>query len=143
MGYTIRRPYDRGVFNTKDYSSSQELLGDIERIWLTTLEEELEITKEELKVSWWGATRAGRARPDAPEPRQDYSAILIIPDLYDHVYIREMTDLVLKWIGFKQLCLQQVRRFSPRVVFDTHPELGSNLRRASAQRLELASRQRA
>ncbi|KAL8287535.1 hypothetical protein RQP46_003393 [Phenoliferia psychrophenolica] len=86
MGYTIRRPYDRGVFNTKDYTSQQELLGDIERIWLTTLEEELEITKEELK---------------------DYSAILIIPDLYDHIYIREMTDLVLKWIGFKQLCLQQ------------------------------------
>ncbi|KAK4696827.1 actin-related protein 8, partial [Phenoliferia sp. Uapishka_3] len=85
-GYTIRRPYDRGVFNTKDYLSSQELLGDVERIWLTTLEQELGITKEELK---------------------DYSAILIIPDLYDHVYIREMTDLVLKWIGFKQLCLQQ------------------------------------
>lgn len=62
MGYTIRRPYDRGVFNTKDYSSSQELLGDIERIWLTTLEEELEITKEELKVSWW--LRRERGEPD-------------------------------------------------------------------------------
>ena len=47
----MRRPYDRGGFNTIDYTSQQELLGDIEKIWLTTLEEELGITKEELKVS--------------------------------------------------------------------------------------------
>jgi len=33
--------------------------------------------------------------------------ILLIPDLYEHVYVREMTDLVLHMIGFKQLWLQQ------------------------------------
>ena len=43
---------------------------------------------------------------------QDYSAILIIPDLYDQVYVREMTELILGSIGFKQMCMQQVR--SPR-----------------------------
>jgi actin-related protein 8 len=40
---------------------------------------------------------------------QDYSAILLIPDLYDATYVREMADLLLRTIGFKQLCLQQVR----------------------------------
>lgn len=34
------------------------------------------------------------------------------PDLYDHIYVREMTDLCLKGIGFKQLCIQQVRAVS-------------------------------
>ena len=49
-GYKLRYPFSRGGFNTTDYASSQELLGDIERIWLGTLEEELGITKAELKV---------------------------------------------------------------------------------------------
>ncbi|KAI5475415.1 actin-related protein 8 [Pseudohyphozyma bogoriensis] len=84
-GYILRHPFDRGAFDTTDYQSSQEFLGDIERIWLSGLNE-LGIEREDLK---------------------DYSAILIIPDLYDHVYVREMTDLVLKWMGFKQVCLQQ------------------------------------
>lgn len=49
-GYKLRYPFSRGGFNTTDYTSSQELLGDIERIWLGTLEEELGITKAELKA---------------------------------------------------------------------------------------------
>lgn len=49
-GYILRRPYDRGMFNTAGYTSSQELLGDLKQIWLTTLEEELGISEMELKV---------------------------------------------------------------------------------------------
>ncbi|KAM0750707.1 actin-like ATPase domain-containing protein [Meredithblackwellia eburnea MCA 4105] len=86
VGYVVRRPYDRGSFNTTGYSSTQEFLGDLERIWTTVIEQELEIAKEELK---------------------DYSLILLIPDLYDHVYVREMTNLCLSSIGFKQLIIQQ------------------------------------
>ena len=37
------------MFNTTDYISAQEFLGDIERIWLSALEE-LDINKEDLKV---------------------------------------------------------------------------------------------
>ncbi|SCV70520.1 BQ2448_1914 [Microbotryum intermedium] len=85
-GFVLRRPFDRGQFNTNGYVSSQELLGDIETIWLKTLEDELEITRSELK---------------------DFSCILLIPDLYDQVYVREMTDLILHAIGFKQVILQQ------------------------------------
>ena len=44
---------------------------------------------------------------------QDYSVIFLIPDLYDHVYVREMTDLLLKTMGFKQICVQQVSRPRP------------------------------
>lgn len=50
-GYSLRYPYDRGTFNEAGYTSQQELLGDIAQIWLDTLEEELEITPGELKVS--------------------------------------------------------------------------------------------
>ncbi|GAA5984551.1 hypothetical protein JCM11641_006546 [Rhodosporidiobolus odoratus] len=85
-GYQLRRPYDRGGFNTLGYSSQQELLGDIEAILVGALEEELGIKREELK---------------------DYSVIFLIPDLYDATYVREMTDLLLRTIGFKQTCLQQ------------------------------------
>lgn len=33
--------------------------------------------------------------------------MLIIPDLYDHVYVREMSDLLFRSLGFKQILLQQ------------------------------------
>ncbi|GAA5832620.1 hypothetical protein JCM11251_001389 [Rhodosporidiobolus azoricus] len=92
-GYLLRYPFDRGSLNTAagsaegvPYRSSQELLGDVEAIIVGVLEEELNTAREELK---------------------DYSAILLIPDLYDQTYVREMTDLLLRTIGFKQLCLQQ------------------------------------
>lgn len=48
---------------------------------------------------------------------QDYSAILIIPDLYDQHYVREMTDMLLRSFGFRQVCLQQV---SPSASFLTY-----------------------
>ncbi|GAA6036805.1 hypothetical protein JCM8097_003487 [Rhodosporidiobolus ruineniae] len=85
-GYTLRYPYDRGGFNTEGYRSAQELLGDVEAILVGALRNELGIEREELK---------------------DYSAILLIPDLYDATYVREMSDLLLRTIGFKQLCLMQ------------------------------------
>ena len=44
---------------------------------------------------------------------QDYGVILLIPDLYDEVYVREMTDLLVRTMGFKQICLIQVRPLCP------------------------------
>lgn len=49
-GYIVRQPFDRGGFNTFGYSCLQELMGDIEALWLTTLEEELGITASQLQV---------------------------------------------------------------------------------------------
>ncbi|GAA5893576.1 hypothetical protein JCM5296_007491 [Sporobolomyces johnsonii] len=85
-GYVLRHPYHRGGFNAVGYTSQQELLGDIETLYTTVLKEEFGIEKEELK---------------------EFSVILLIPDLYDEVYVREMSDLLLRTMGFKQLCLQQ------------------------------------
>ncbi|CEQ43221.1 SPOSA6832_05131 [Sporobolomyces salmonicolor] len=98
-GYVLRHPYHRGGFNAVGYTSQQELLGDIETLYTTVLKEEFGIDKEELK---------------------EYSAILLIPDLYDEVYVREMSDLLLRTMGFKQLCLQQVRCTLPLLLL-VHP----------------------
>ncbi|BGP33154.1 Actin-like protein arp8 [Rhodotorula toruloides] len=85
-GYELRWPFLRGNFNTQGYTTPQELLGDVETIYKTAIKEELGIEPEDLK---------------------DYAVIFLIPDLYDETYVREMSDLLLGSIGFKQLCLMQ------------------------------------
>lgn len=44
--------------------------------------------------------------------------ILIIPDLYDQIYVREMTGLILGGMGFKRMCMQQVRRRTTTTLAD-------------------------
>ncbi|KPV74531.1 uncharacterized protein RHOBADRAFT_15770, partial [Rhodotorula graminis WP1] len=85
-GYDLRWPFQHGKFNTAPYDSPQELLGDVEAIYTGVLRDELDIAVEEFK---------------------DYGVILLIPDLYDEVYVREMTDLLVRTMGFKQICLIQ------------------------------------
>ncbi|KAK4335812.1 Actin-like protein ARP8 [Rhodotorula toruloides] len=85
-GYELRWPFLRGNFSTQGYTTPQELLGDVETIYTTAIQEELGIEPEDLK---------------------DYAVIFLIPDLYDETYVREMSDLLLGSIGFKQLCLMQ------------------------------------
>ena len=45
---------------------------------------------------------------------KDYSAVLVIPDYYDRPYVRDMIQLLLVRMGFKQLCVQQVTPNSPQ-----------------------------
>ncbi|GAA6008824.1 uncharacterized protein JCM10292_004683, partial [Rhodotorula paludigena] len=86
-GYSLRWPFSRGGFNTQPYRSSpQELLGDVQAIYTHTLRDELGIEAEDIP---------------------DYGVIFLIPDLYDEVYVREMSELLLRTMGFKQLCLIQ------------------------------------
>lgn len=85
-GYALRFPFFRNNFNTEGYSSSRELLGDIERIIVDSIDSELGISRDNLK---------------------HYSVVLLIPDLYDDLYLREMADMLMRSIGFKQMCLQQ------------------------------------
>lgn len=87
--YAVRWPIVRGVLNTahdSGYLSKAEILADIEAVWLYALSTHLGIKEHELK---------------------EYSAIFILPDLYDHIYLREMVDLLFRALGFKQICLQQ------------------------------------
>jgi actin-related protein 8 len=46
---------------------------------------------------------------------QDYSVILVLPDFYEKTYTREMCHLILVTMGFKQLCVQQVRKSDSRI----------------------------
>lgn len=41
---------------------------------------------------------------------QNYSVMLVIPDFYDRVYVREFVNILLVSLGFKQICVQQVSR---------------------------------
>lgn len=87
--YAIRWPIHRGALNTAEdsgYDSKNEIMADIEAVWLYALSNGLGIKEQELK---------------------EYSAIFILPDLYDHFYLREMVDLMFRTVGFKQICLQQ------------------------------------
>lgn len=58
-GYVLRYPFQRGGFNTVGYVSPQEFLGDLEALYATVLRDELEIEREELKVSYshWFSSR--------------------------------------------------------------------------------------
>lgn len=38
--------------------------------------------------------------------------MLVIPDFYDRVYVREFVNILLVSLGFKQICVQQVSRGS-------------------------------
>lgn len=85
-GYKLRYPYRKGTFNTREYSSLNELLGDIVDIWSYALQR-LEIR---------------------PLDAEKYSVMLLVPDRYSEVYVRNMCDLVLKTMGFAQLIVHQV-----------------------------------
>jgi hypothetical protein len=39
---------------------------------------------------------------------QDYSVLLVIPDFYDRGYVRDLVNLFLVTMGFKQVSAQQV-----------------------------------
>lgn len=54
---------------------------------------------------------AGRPQPSVSLTRtralQEYAVILLIPDLYTLPYVRDMSDLLLRQMGFKQLAVVQ------------------------------------
>ncbi|KAI0343316.1 actin-like ATPase domain-containing protein [Trametopsis cervina] len=86
QGYFLRWPISGGNFNTRDYSSRQFVLNDVETIIGDTLREKLNIT---------------------PNIYKDYSVVLVIPDFYDRNYVENMCQILLRSMGFKQLCVQQ------------------------------------
>ncbi|KAG5647468.1 hypothetical protein DXG03_009399 [Asterophora parasitica] len=85
-GYALRWPIYSANFNTRDYPSIQVILSDLELIIRTTLNERMDIESRDFK---------------------NYYVILVIPDFYDRAYVRELVNLLLITMGFKQLCAQQ------------------------------------
>ncbi|KAH0836698.1 hypothetical protein J3R83DRAFT_8421 [Lanmaoa asiatica] len=86
LNYTVRWPIHGQNFNSRDYPSVQMILDDVETIISNVLEEKLDIKCHDFK---------------------NYSVVLVIPDFYDRVYIREFVNILLMSLGFKQICVQQ------------------------------------
>jgi len=80
-------PIQNGVFNEVEYLSRQELIGDIELIIQGAIKSELG-----LNVSDFG----------------NYSALLVIPDLFDKSYVYEMTRMLFQDMGFAKVAFLQV-----------------------------------
>lgn len=83
--YKLRWPIQHGLFNEEDYSSPQEILGDISLILMDALEEELQITFKSFP---------------------DYKVVFIIPDLYDRNYVVNIIQLLFE-MGFSNVCIFQ------------------------------------
>ncbi|XP_063988128.1 actin-related protein 8 [Diachasmimorpha longicaudata] len=80
-GYNIHFPYRRGELNVHPGpgGSLTAVLADLKTIWEFVLAEKLQIPLKDLK---------------------HYRAVLIIPDIYNRYYLKELTTLMLCDIGF-------------------------------------------
>lgn len=86
LNYAVRWPIHGYNFNTRDYPSVQMILDDIETIISTALYEKYKMSRGDYK---------------------NYSVVLVIPDFYDRAYVREFVNILLRTMGFKQICVQQ------------------------------------
>lgn len=84
-GWKLRHPILNGRFNEDPeiYGSKEEILGDLTHLVDYGLKQ-LEIEK------------AG-----------DFKCVLIIPDLYDKMYVETLTDLLIRYVGFKRVAYIQ------------------------------------
>lgn len=81
--FKLRFPIVNGNFNelSGDYNSPQEILGDLTSVIFDTLSK-LDVRRLQLS---------------------SMKAILVIPDLYDKMYVERWCDLILKQIGFSRV----------------------------------------
>ena len=82
------------MFNEIEYLSRQELLGDIQLILEQAIKSEMGITATEFS---------------------NYSAVLVIPDLFEKNYVNEMTRLLFQDMGFAKVAYLQVRPTPPEL----------------------------
>ncbi|RUP51885.1 hypothetical protein BC936DRAFT_144904 [Jimgerdemannia flammicorona] len=86
--YRLLYPLRHGSFNTQDYDSLREVLGDLETIWTEAIKEELGIEKGDLK---------------------NCNAVLVIPDTYNKAFVTEIVTMLLRFMRFRGVFVQQVR----------------------------------
>ncbi|KAL1512547.1 hypothetical protein ABEB36_002128 [Hypothenemus hampei] len=86
--FNIHFPYKRGDFNIHPGpgGSITGVIADLETIWLHIIETHLQISQKDLK---------------------NYRAVLIIPDVYNRIYLRELMYLLLGSMGFASCFLVQ------------------------------------
>ncbi|XP_018330352.1 actin-related protein 8 isoform X2 [Agrilus planipennis] len=86
--YNIHFPYRRGDFNIHSGpgGSMTAVLADLETIWSYVLETNFNIDKKSFRL---------------------YKAVLVVPDVYNRTYLRELVTLLLVKMGFKSCFLVQ------------------------------------
>lgn len=86
--FNVHFPYKRGDFNihSSPGGSMTAVLADLETIWTYVLEINFQISRSDLKY---------------------YKAVLVIPDVYNRTYLRELMYLLLCKIGFGSCFLVQ------------------------------------
>lgn len=127
MGYVLRWPLYGGHFNARDYPSHQVVLSDIEVVLRQSLSESLSIDPKSYNVRDFicrsfplGIERyylLGLTRDTLLCILKDYSAVLVIPDLYERTYVKDLIDILLLKMGFKQICVQQASPSPPPISF--------------------------
>lgn len=90
--YKLVWPIRCGWLNEKDYKSKRRLFEDISVILEEAIRTELDIEKKDIQGT--------------------YSVVLVVPDLYEKVYVNEMLELLFKDFFFLQVCIIQVSRES-------------------------------
>lgn len=85
--YQIFWPIQHGVFNEGSYNSKEALYDDFESIVETAMKKELGLTSS---AAW-----------------DQYSAVVVIPDLYDKKYVEQILHMCLTSIEFKQVAFIQ------------------------------------
>ncbi|KAK2628362.1 hypothetical protein QTJ16_003008 [Diplocarpon rosae] len=85
--YKIFWPIRYGCFHENDYLSSEHLFDDFECIIENAIRKELGLNKS----SEW----------------DQYSCVIVIPDLYDKRYVEQILDMCMKGFEFKQVCFVQ------------------------------------
>ncbi|RPA77755.1 actin-like ATPase domain-containing protein [Ascobolus immersus RN42] len=85
--YKLFWPIRNGSFNERDYKNKRRLMEDIEQILAFAIDTELGVDKRSLS--------------------KGYSAVLVIPDLYERTYVTEWVEMLFKDFGFKQICVMQ------------------------------------
>lgn len=89
--FNVHFPYKRGELNVHSSpgGSLRAVMADLKTIWEYVLAEKMDIPLRDLK---------------------HYRAVLIIPDIYNRQYLKELTTLMLCDIGFGACFLLQVGR---------------------------------
>ncbi|KAJ1959684.1 actin-like protein arp8 [Dispira parvispora] len=84
--YLLWWPIQRGQFNQRDYTGIEAVMGDLQDIWTWAIEQELGIKRQEF---------------------QQWSVVLVIPDLYHPHQVESLVRLVLCHMGFARVIIQQ------------------------------------
>ncbi|KAG2203224.1 hypothetical protein INT46_002506 [Mucor plumbeus] len=84
--YNVRYPWKNGTMNNQDYPSVNAVLSDLEAIWTEVIVNDLEVERSDFK---------------------NCNAVLVIPDKLDHSYICDLVTMMLRYMKFKAVIIQQ------------------------------------